>query len=131
MNSTDVRALRNVYEFVQGNLGCDTDKGEMRDLIDALEEEDDFHITIDGNEYRWIDAVEIDDIAEEEIKDVVKDCYLNGTDIDKLWWLEIDWEKTAQNCINADGYGHHFSHYDGSEEEARLLGRDWYIFRTH
>ena len=131
MNKSQIKALRNVYEFVQDELGCETYKDEMRDLIDALEEEDDFHINLDGNEYRFIDSEEIDEIAVEEIKEVVKDCYLDGTDLDKLWWIAIDWEQTADNCISADGYGHHFSHYDGSEEEANLFGRNWYIFRTN
>lgn len=127
----NIRRIRDVLDFVKDDLELETHTDEMRDLIDALEDEDDFSINIDGNEYRFIDAAEIDDIAVEEIKELVKDCYLNGTDLDKLWWIEIDWEKTADNCISADGYGHHFSGYDGSEEEARLLNRDWYIFRTN
>ena len=127
----NIREIRMIYEFVQDDLGCETYKGEMQDLVEALNTETDFHINIDGNEYRFIDADVIDEIAVEEIKEVVQDCYLNGTDLDKLWWIEIDWEKTADNCISADGYGHHFSHYDGSEEEAVLLGSNWYIFRTN
>lgn len=126
-----ISKIRRVYEFVSDELNCETHKYEMEDLIYSLETETDFHINIDGNEYRFIDEDDIDDIAVEEIKEVVKDCYLNGTDLDKLWWIEIDWEKTADNCIRADGYGHHFSHYDGSEEEATLFGSDWYIFRTN
>lgn len=127
----NIRRIRDVLDFVKDDLELETHKDEMRDLIDALEDEDDFTIEIDGNEYRFIDAAEIDDIAVEEIKLIVQDCYLNGIDLDKHWWIEIDWEQTADNCISADGYGHHFSTYDGSEEEARLLNRDWYIFRTN
>lgn len=32
---------------------------------------------------------------------------------------------------SADGYGHHFSHYDGSEEEITLGGQDYYVFRVN
>jgi hypothetical protein len=131
IKAKNIREIRRVYEFVSDELQCETHKGEIQDLIGELETEDDFHIELDGNEYRFIDAAEIDDIAEEEIKELVKDCYLDGMDLDKHWWIEIDWKKTADNCISADGYGHHFSSYDGSEEEARLLDTDWYIFRTN
>jgi hypothetical protein len=125
-----IKTIRQVYEFVSDELQCETHKDEMEDLIDALQSETDFHINIDGNEYRFIDEDVIDDISEDEIKQVVQECYLNGTDLDKYWWIEVDWKKTAENCINADGYGHHFSTYDGSEEEATLFGSHWYIFRT-
>jgi hypothetical protein len=131
IKAENIKKVREIYEFIQDDLDITAHKGEVGLLIDELETEIDFHIELDGNEYRFIDASEIDDIAVEEIKDVVKDCYLNGTDLDKLWWIEIDWEKTADNCISADGYGHHFSSYDGSEEQERLLDTDWYIFRTN
>ena len=131
ITAENIREIRSVYDFVQDTLGVEVTKYDIQDLIKELETENDFHIDLGGCEFRFIDAKVIDDIATEEIKDVVQDCYLNGTDLDKLWWIEIDWEKTAQNCISADGYGHHFSSYDGSEEEARLLDKDWYIFRTN
>lgn len=131
INAKNIKEIREVYEFITDVLEIEAHKGEVGDLIDELQTEDSFHIELDGNEYRFIDAAEIDDIAVEEIKEIVKECYLDGTDLDKLWWIAIDWEQTAENCINADGYGHHFSSYDGSEEEERLLGKDWYIFRTN
>ena len=49
----------------------------------------------------------------------------------KLWWVAIDWEKTAQNCLDADGYGHHFASYDGDELEIMLNGDLYYFFRTN
>ena len=79
----------------------------------------------DGAEYRVIDEVAIWGIYVESITELVKECYLDGgTGIPD--WLAIDWERTAENTL-ADGYGHHFSSYDGSESE--LNG--FYVFRTN
>ena len=36
-------------------------------------------------------------------------------------------EELQQAYASADGYGHHFSHYDGSEE----CINGWYIFRVN
>ena len=66
-------------------------------------------------------------VARDEIQELVQDCYLNGTDLDKYWWIEVDWDKTAKNVIDADGYGHHFATYD--HEEYYYEG--CYFFRTN
>lgn len=34
----------------------------------------------------------------------------------------------AQAYAAADGYGHHFNHYDGGEEELIILGQTWHVF---
>lgn len=103
---------------------------EIDDLVNSSDEQD-FCIVLDGNEYRFIDDKFIWDIYVEEIQQVTEECYLSGMDTDKLWWIEIDWEKTAQNCLDADGYGHHFASYDGEELEIMLNGDLYYFFRTN
>jgi hypothetical protein len=103
------------------------------DLLDELDSKiytkNDFYIEIDRAEYRFINADAIWWIYQEEQEDLIKDCYLGG--IELPYWLKIDWEQTCENVLNADGYGHHFSRYDGSEEEFNLNGESWYIFRTN
>jgi len=37
----------------------------------------------------------------------------------------------AKAFVSADGYGHHFNGYDGSEEEINLLGTDYIVFDNH
>ena len=64
----------------------------------------------------------IEDIYFEETVEVIKDCY----NIDAPKFIEIDWKATVENCLQ-DGYGHHFSPYDGSE----VYIDGWYIFRTN
>lgn len=103
---------------------------EIDDLVNSSDEQD-FCIVLDGNEYRFIDDKFIWDIYVEEIQQVTEECYLSGMDTDKLWWIEIDWEKTAQNCLDADGYGHHFASYDGEELEIMLNGDLYYFFRVN
>lgn len=126
VKAENIREIRKVYDFVIEDLQLEPTKGEIRDLIDELESEEDFTIDIDGEEYRFIKDSAIWEIYKEGIQNVTEDCY----EIKAPSWLVIDWESTAENCY-VDGYGHHFSSYDGSEEEARLLGEDWYIFRTN
>ena len=124
---SDFQNIRTIWSFINDELDLEPTKEEMSSLLIDMDIENDVYAELDGTEWRIIHEDVIDDIATDEIKDLVQDCYLNGTDLDKLWWLEIDWEKTARNCITADGYGHHFSSYDGSEFE--LNG--WYFFRVN
>lgn len=124
---SEYKQVKDLWEFVTDRLVLDADKDSIRELIDGMNEENDFYWEYGRYEYRIIHNDDIDDIAEDEIKELVQDCYLNGTDLDKHWWIAIDWQQTAENCISADGYGHHFSSYDGSEEE----WGDWYFFRVN
>lgn len=103
------------------------------ELFDAIEElesklgDDDFYFEYDGNEYRIISESAIWDIYVEEIQSTVEDCYdLKLDKMPSFIEFSIDWEATAKNCY-ADGYGHTFSGYDGSELE--ICG--YYVFRTN
>jgi RNAse (barnase) inhibitor barstar len=122
---------RQILEFINEELELDINREEVIEFEDQLNSENDFYIEIDGNEYRVINADAIWDIFVDEIQQTVEECYLNGADLDKFWWIELDWEKTAKNCLDADGYGHHFSSYDGSELEYTFGEEDYYIFRTN
>ena len=75
-----------------------------------------------GRGFRFIHEDVIEDIYFEETVEVIKDCY----NINTPKFIEIDWKATVENCLQ-DGYGHHFSHYDGSE----VYIDGWYIFRTN
>lgn len=44
--------------------------------------------------------------------------------MDKLEELQADYSST-------DGYGHHFNHYDGGEEEFHVNGNSFYVFDNH
>lgn len=37
----------------------------------------------------------------------------------------------AEAYASADGYGHHFNHYDGNEEEVTLNGTSYHVFDNH
>ena len=125
MNITEAKEHAKKLKDTKTVLDISLDGDEIESLIEALGSAD-FTIKLGGNEYRFIHEADIWDIYVESIQQLVEDCYLMETDLSKIWWLEIDWEKTAKNCY-ADGYGHHFSGYDGSEAEAA----GYYIFRTN
>jgi hypothetical protein len=117
---------RQILEFISEELELDVNRDEVNELEDLLNSENDFHIEIDGNEYRIINSDCIWDIYVETIKEITEDCY----DVKAPSWLAIDWEQTAENC-SVDGYGHTFSSYDGSELECEFGEEDYYIFRTN
>lgn len=105
---------------------------EIFEALESIEShlgESDFTLEFDGNEYRLINESSIWEIYRDEIQNIVEDCYSDVIKPDKIpdfIAFSIDWEQTAQNAY-ADGYGHTFSGYDGSEEEAA----GYYIFRTN
>lgn len=123
-----------IPEIEEGTSKEDAES-EASDIFEALEEienhigEDDFTLDFDGNEYRLISESAIWEIYRDEIQQIVEDCYSDVLKPDKIpdfIAFSIDWEQTAQNAY-VDGYGHTFSGYDGSEEEAA----GYYIFRTN
>lgn len=127
----EAREARQEYEEEN-----ESNYSQLFDAIDELESklsdiggESDFYFEYDGNGYRIISESAIWDIYVEEIQRIVEDCYsdvLRLDDIPSFIEFSIDWEATAKNAY-ADGYGHTFSGYDGSELE---IG-DYYVFRTN
>jgi len=102
-------------------------KEALVELNDGISEKEDIWFEFDGNDYRIIHEDSIWDIYVDEIKEVVNDCYdLKLDDVPDWIALEIDWEQTAKNAY-VDGYGHHFSSYDGSETDAAKH----FIFRVN
>lgn len=124
------KQIEKIYWKLLNDYNISATDDELDDLANSSDEQD-FCIVLDGNEYRFIDDKYIWDIYVDEIQQVTEECYLCGMDTDKYWWIAIDWEKTAQNCLDADGYGHHFASYDGDELEIMLNGDLYYFFRTN
>jgi len=40
-------------------------------------------------------------------------------------------EEVQQGYSSTDGYGHHFNHYDFSEESVSFAGTDYFVFDNH
>ena len=124
------------------------DVGERREIIELLPDDD---ITI-GN-YRFVAESAIDDILANELESdpYVLGCF-NAYFITSHSTLDCEivealqagdkYEALGNHLINndcvkamaqdyasADGYGHHFSQYDGSEVELELDSKDYYMFR--
>ena len=134
-----IELYRDVIEFTADILDIDC-KTFRQELFDNLADyEDDFYIDNGRSEsYRFICDTAIEDIHVEEVKELVQDCYLAGTKLDDYPWIEINWEDTAENLRRSDGYGHHFNHYDGLEEEYDFSDASgsgvkfsYWIFRTN
>ena len=103
-----------------------------------------------SSEHRMILAAEIDTVMKEEL---LADEYILGccsawfiadiTDLDfdtiekaqkndemtilgALMAHHID--EAQEQMVNHDGYGHHFNHWDGSEDEIEIDGHLWHVF---
>ena len=100
-------------------------KEEIRELAEKIDGPPDFTFEAGGCEVRAIHENYIREVAQEEMEELIKECYLEGDDLP--WWVDIDWKSTVQNCIDTDGYGHHFNSWDGGEEEAE----GFYLFNQH
>ena len=130
MSINTISKVKNLYSFIQDELELEPVKHEVADLLDAMEREEDdldYYWEVGRQEWRVIHVNAIDEIAQEEIKELVEEVYLHQVNFNQLWWIAIDWEETAENVINADGYGHHFGSYDGNEYEFN----NYYFFRTN
>lgn len=126
MTKQHIEILRCIID----NYSHDITISNAREAIETLRDkigEDDFTFDFDGNEYRIIAESAIWDIYVEAIKEIVNECYdIDLENIPDFVAWSIDWEKTAENAY-ADGYGHTFSGYDGSEYEVA----GYWIFRTN
>jgi len=124
-----MKDLTEMIDEVEYTLDIELTETEAEELSFAFDNDTDFYITLDGKEYRFISENTIDDTYHDEQMDLIKECYLDGKDLP--WWFEIDWDKTIENVLNADGYGNHFAGYDGSEETLTYESELWYVFRTN
>jgi len=109
------------------DLDIETTKEERSELFDLLDTQNDFTWEADGSEYRIISENVIEEVHQDEIREFVEENYVDSN----LWWIEIDWERTAENVRQADGYGHHFATYDGNEQEFELNKEWFHVFRIN
>ena len=133
--------VKNVIKDLKENF----DRDERKEILEnMLNGETDFEVS----GYRFIDKNEIDEILKNEL---VADTYMLGcfnayfiADITGLTLMAVEKaqksgsyeilgelmkhkiDEVVEGYISADGYGHHFSHYDGSENETD----DYYYFRV-
>jgi len=140
MDTKEFKTIRELKKFCD-DLGVDT-----REAYDnMIENESDFEV----DNYRFIHSDDIDKIQQNELSG---DAYMLGcfsawflADILNapvgaieamqkaeayeaigLWILESDKiEELQEGHASQDGYGHHFSHYDGQENEFE----EYYVFR--
>ena len=145
-----ISALKEVKEFTEYTLHSQPD---WREVVENIESGyDDFEV----DNVRFIKDSQIDKILAEELEN---DPYILGsftawfiadsTDID-LEVIEALQDAEAyealgkliiKSCnmvdfansyaVNADGYGSHFNHYDGGEEELDVNGVTYLVFDNH
>lgn len=121
-----MKIAKNILREIANEYGVNLSLSEAKETLAMLDEiSGDGFYEIDGMDFRIIHEDCIDGIHTEEIEELTKECYLGGADIP--YWIEIDWEKTAENVRQADGYGNHFGCYDHNE----MYTDGWYIFRVN
>ena len=140
---TLLRKLKDDYRF---------DGDERREIIENM---DNLEVDFEVGNYRFINSNDIDEIMQNELEG---DTYILGCF--NAWFLadilEIDQdiiegfqkqeaydslgklilsmdilEELQQEYASQDGYGHHFSHYDHSENIIILNNNQYYIFRIN
>lgn len=126
-----------------------TSQPDWRDVFNAITcREHDFEVS----NVRFIDTDNIDEIQQEELggDEYILGCFnadflsevLNlsvevieaiqdaeGFEALGKMVLEMDkLEELQEQYASADGYGHHFNHYDGNEEELFFAGNIYHVF---
>ena len=99
----------------------------VMDAYDSARNGNDFTVETEEGEYRFIEEDAIESIHREEIETLVDDCYLSDKNIPEMIKRYFDYDSFARDCRLSDGYGHHFSSYDGSEER----NGDYFMFRVN
>ncbi|MDX8384590.1 MAG: hypothetical protein R8M45_10950 [Ghiorsea sp.] len=112
-------------------------------------------VELQGGDFRLILAADIDDIMESELgnDEYILGCFnasflqdVTGVEhavfeamqkaeaygaIGKLVKSMDKLSDLQEQYASADGYGHHFAHYDGNAYELVINGADWYAFRVN
>ena len=137
--------IKEIYTFCE-DLGIDA-RGAIEEIINDNED-----FNVDG--YRIINSSDIDRIQQDELSSdpYILGCF-NAWFIAENTNLSIDiiealqkgeqYDALGKHIINnnqvediqdgyksADGYGHHFAHYDHNEHEIYIDGETWYFFRV-
>lgn len=138
--------LKAIKSFCNDDLVSQPD---WREVVNNIEgEESDFEV----DNVRFIDADYIDEVMQDELasdnyalgcfndwfiadvtgidSDVIKSMQKAGAHeaIGKLIKSLGKLEELQQQYASADSYGHHFNHYDFSEETINVCGRTYYVF---
>jgi len=102
----------------------------LRIDIDEVEETtyDDQSFEADGGEYRVLTDCEADQAWSDSIDSYIEDCVL--PEMPEHLQNYFDHDSFKRDC-EFDGRGHSLNGYDGSEEEERINGTWYYIYRTN
>ncbi len=152
MNDNKKTKLQLAYQVIQEitkATGEDIGRDDIITLMRDCKSYDDE--TCDN--FRFISEDSIDDIMKDELSgdtyvlgcfmphfiadivdlpvDEIEKAQTNGSYelLGELMLKNID--EVVDGYASADGYGHHFSHYDGSEHTIDVDGTTWYIFRVN
>lgn len=111
------------------DISADDIRAFARAVMEAYEnarDDNDFTVETEEGEYRFIEEDAIERIHREEIEELVDECYLSDKNIPETIKRYFDYDSFARDCRLSDGYGHHFSSYDGSEEN----NGNYFMFRV-
>jgi len=144
--------ITTLIETVTVLKNMDFDAEERREIIEELGGTD-FYAASDN--WRFIHTDNIDKIQQDELKSdpYTLGCFnawflagiinLDQESIETLQKADgyeglgnavIDSgriEELQQDYVSADGYGHHFAHYDHEEHELTLNGATWHAFKVN
>jgi len=140
---------REIYNAMSTNDECE--------FLSDREYKKDFSVDLEEGEYRFIDINAIDEIQCEELASdpYLLGCFNSNFLASCTGWPEFliaaaqegeQFEAIGNSIIEdrrclvaevqdvyrrADGYGHHFAHYDFEELHLSLFGTIYYVFRTN
>jgi secreted Zn-dependent insulinase-like peptidase len=118
-----MRELEHQLDFLE--LECQLDILELEKMM--INNNDFTFEFSNGKEYRIINDNVIERIYFEEQEEQLEQVYPEIFK-DKLWWVEIDIEKTIENILEVDGFGNLFATYDARDNEVWLEANNMFHF---
>ena len=144
-----------MYVYDKKSYGDDVDKAERfltesnafdfdtSDIEDKLTEEFGEDFEFDCSAEFEEDLVDFDDLSEKLTEELDKDYNSMAEWFDSIYgssWVSemrdtlkdyIDWEALAEYVVDADGVANTLARYDGRENEEKVNGEWFYIYRTN
>lgn len=144
MKYSDIKKIKEFCESLHSNP-------DWREVVEMIEKNE---IDFEVDNVRFINTLDIDSILADEL---MGDEYILGSFKAEAIAYATEWpielikttqeakafaaigkamsryqvEALVRNYVEVDGYGHHFNHYDFSEEELQIGNSFYHVFDNH
>jgi hypothetical protein len=104
-------------------------KVKIEEITETTYDEDTFEVETEPGEYRVLTDSEADEAFDEYMSSLIDECVLS--EIPEAYRCYFDEEKFTRDVKINDGRGPSLASYDGNENEQKIEGEWFFIYRTN